>query len=401
MIFSLDRKLVSNQTNLVLYVGNDAFPIGMAQTQRQVGLSKTLTMAGFGVFVLCRSGTYPSGDDNPSPRGEFEGINYFYCSGYRYRNPNFFIRNYLKVKGCIVELISIHFLIKKNSNVKVFISTNGFFRLFVYSIFARLHRVETVLDTTEFWEYHSFSFRSISDWLYNQYSFFLVNKVICISTFLEEAIQKKKNPKDILKIPCISDFQKFEAYKGKRSMERQYFLFVASRNYLPVIQFVIDSFNAVSGSEYSLLLVCGDAGEADKANIGHYISRSRKSNHIHLFGHLKYPELIELYANSAALLIPLRDTRADIARFPQKIAEYLASGRPIVTTGFGEICHYFKDGQNAFVCADYNEDEFGAKMNEVFRNPERTEMIADAGYQTGLLNFDYRSISRRVITFLN
>ena len=53
-----------------------------------------------------------------------------------------------------------------------------------------------------------------------------------------------------------------------------------------------------------------------------------------------------MYKNATAHLIPLSNSIQDTARFPNKISEYLASAKPIITTDVGEIKHYFKDMDN-------------------------------------------------------
>ena len=57
------------------------------------------------------------------------------------------------------------------------------------------------------------------------------------------------------------------------------------------------------------------------------------------------------------LLIPLFDDVRSTARFPTKIGEYLASGRPIVTTAVGEMPRYFEDGVTAFISAPDDPQE--------------------------------------------
>ena len=47
------------------------------------------------------------------------------------------------------------------------------------------------------------------------------------------------------------------------------------------------------------------------------------------------------FFNSEALLIPLRNTIQDIARFPNKLSEYVGVSGLIITTDVGEIKDYF------------------------------------------------------------
>ena len=65
---------------------------------------------------------------------------------------------------------------------------------------------------------------------------------------------------------------------------------------------------------------------------------------------IPYVELIEIYESSLGLLIPLDpNSLADIARFSQKIAEYLSSSRPVITNNVGEIPYYFTDRKDIII----------------------------------------------------
>ena len=62
------------------------------------------------------------------------------------------------------------------------------------------------------------------------------------------------------------------------------------------------------------------------------------------------------------LLIPLDpNSLADIARFSQKIAEYVSTSRPIITSNVGEIPYYFKDKENAIIC-EYSAKSYADAM---------------------------------------
>jgi hypothetical protein len=91
------------------------------------------------------------------------------------------------------------------------------------------------------------------------------------------------------------------------------------------------------------------------------------------------------------LMIPLRDTLQDNARFPHKIGEYSASKRPILTTNFGEPKVYFKDGETALLADDYSLSSYIKKLSEVLPVKENLDKIGIGGYNVGLDNFDYKA----------
>ena len=108
-----------------------------------------------------------------------------------------------------------------------------------------------------------------------------------------------------------------------------------------------------------------------------------------VFSNIPFSELVDLYVNASALLIPLRSTKQDAARFPHKIAEYTATGNPIITTNYGEVNYYFKDGENALVADSYNTSDFAEKMNFVIENPEQAKQIGQKGKELGMNEFSH------------
>ena len=62
------------------------------------------------------------------------------------------------------------------------------------------------------------------------------------------------------------------------------------------------------------------------------------------------------YAGASALVAPLPDTERARARFPSKIADYLLSGRPVVSSRVGEVAELLRDGESAFLADPKDPD---------------------------------------------
>ena len=101
-----------------------------------------------------------------------------------------------------------------------------------------------------------------------------------------------------------------------------------------------------------------------------------------------------------ALLIPLRPTIQDEARFPHKIGEYLASGNPVIATNYGEIKYYFEDKKNMLIADDYDIKKFAAKMKYVLEFPNEAKVIGLKGKEVALENFNYKTFGAKIDNFL-
>lgn len=206
---------------------------------------------------------------------------------------------------------------------------------------------------------------------------------ICITTFLQESCKKiNKNISTILMYP-ICDYSEF-ARETKYAPDYKYVMFCGSIEYSEVVDLIVNSYEASEiKDDYKLLLVLRGSKSL--------ISKLQESHpDVIIKSDLPYNELIQHYKGASALLIPLRNTIRDIARFPNKVCEYCASESVVITTCYGEMEYLFKDGQNAFVANDFTVDEFSGALNRFGKNNDYRQ-VGQESYQLGLKKFNIDS----------
>jgi glycosyltransferase involved in cell wall biosynthesis len=381
-----------------LYVGYPGFPLGLAQVQRQLLISKGLVEHGCQVKVLSRYGIHSKDRDKKIfSKGNFEGVDYVFCSGTPYRPKQFIIRNLLKIIGFFNELrIIIQERFKYNADV-IIITSNNIRGIIYYHLLAKILGYTSVVDQVEYWSAQKNSTTKKIDSFFNdRYYGNFADKIIVISDFLLTKLKKKYPRVPVIKIPAICDFSKFQA-KTKAVNKEKYFLYCGSVNYFEVVTFILDAYAKIKSKIGLVMVVSGNKSGIEKVNS--YIAEKNIKSVV-LKSNIPYDELVSLYKNSLALLIPLRPTLQDIARFPHKLGEYTASKRPIISTQIGEVAVYFKDGENAFLSKDYNILQFSKKMQEVINSPELRENIAERSFKTGEQEFDYFKNGTKLFDFL-
>ena len=196
----------------IIYVGNPGFPKGLAQVQRQYLIAKGLSEEGCRVMILSRYGILEKESIlSVNPSGIFENIEYKFCSGLSYKPKNFFKRNLLKIKGFIIELLTIikeRFI--KKANILI-ISSNSFWGILYYTSISKILNFTSIVDQVEFWSAHNRGFyKKIDSYLNDNFYGYLSDKVIVISDFLYSKLQHSCPNKPVIKIPAICDFSKFE-----------------------------------------------------------------------------------------------------------------------------------------------------------------------------------------------
>jgi glycosyltransferase involved in cell wall biosynthesis len=379
----------------ILSVGHMEFPFGKAQVQRQLLLAKAIILEGFDVTVLCRYGIHNE-SDRIEKEGFYEGVHYVYCSGTSVRPQGCVRRNMLKFKGLLNEIRYYRKYSGNHQLAGVLVSTNRFYNILFYFLLGRIFNTITVVDNVEYWTSNKDikGLKRADKYLYDKLYYRYTDKIICISDFL---INKVRDPEKraILKIPSITDFEKFRNSNNSQLVRESYFLFCGSKAYFEVIDFVIASFEILDQNNILLILVTEKTD-----SLKDRILNSSRKDQILVMTNIAYEDLVNLYTHSTALIIPMRNTDQDKARFPHKISEYCAASRPIITDRVGEISNYFNEN-NSYLCSGYDINEFAGAMEKILAEPDQAGRIAAKSYQTGLIHFNYRSYSSALINLFN
>ena len=280
---------------------------------------------------------------------------------------------------------------KKKIDVAFYYPTNGsFLELIYYWLLSRIFGFKIIAHYVEYRSVFPHGNRWIelaADRMYDQYFMRWVDASLPISEYLIAHLKAKNFKGPMVKVPPLADFNQF---RGGNGLKGKYFFYVGTAAYLEAITFILQAFEEVKEGEWELhLLVNGNAEQM--AEFKNNVGDAQKRQKIKCFSNLSYPDLIKKYQEASALLIPLTNSIQDTARFPQKMAEYLASGNPVVTTNFGEVPYYLKDGISALISSDYQAKSFAEKMQFAIDHPIESVAIGKRGQQEGLNFFDLNS----------
>jgi glycosyltransferase involved in cell wall biosynthesis len=111
--------------------------------------------------------------------------------------------------------------------------------------------------------------------------------------------------------------------------------------------------------------------------------------------------LLESYLECAALLLPMKDEPRSFARYPTKLGEYLASGRPVVATRIGELALLLSDGKDAFLADSGSVRSFADAVLRVFEDPEHARSVGRNGRALAEQKLDYRRHSGTLSEFFS
>jgi glycosyltransferase involved in cell wall biosynthesis len=226
------------------------------------------------------------------------------------------------------------------------------------------------------------------------FAFSVCKKTVCISSYLVERAKYYNKHIAVYKLPALTKFDDFKdqgLILDKIENRHTKFLFCGNTGYLEVIWLIIHSYEnfcLLKPLENVKLVLILHGNEMIIRKLSQYINKSKYS--IKLLSSLTESELFEQYDQATVLLAPLRPTIQDNARFPQKIAEYTAMSKPIITTNVGDIELYFDSNESAIFMGEFSIEELSQKMIFSVENKEKIRLIGMKGNIAGRKFFNYK-----------
>jgi glycosyltransferase involved in cell wall biosynthesis len=385
-----------------LHVGFSGFPDTSASVQRVLLTFKGLQQLGEHPLVINKISHYPIGQFNNT--GKYEGIPYVYSPALNYKPTSFIKRNINKLSGYFGEL---YFFFKKRKQIKTLILYSTYFAEYpYYFLLSKLLGCKILIQHVEMFSsmaYRKSFFTKKNDQLIEKYIGKCCNGVIAISDVLVKEA-KASNPKaNVIKIPAMCDFNGMKNIPAIID-SAPFLMYCGSIGYIEVIEFIVSVYEKLVAKNFyqgNLLLVISGQHPTNWDILHKLINALSCKSSIIIKSNIPRIELITDYATADMLLIPLRKTIQDEARFPHKIGEYTASKRPIVTTNVGEINNYFKDGESAIVVQEYSVEAYVEKIGKYALSLEQLTNMGQKGYEIGLANFDYVAQAKQLQQFIS
>ncbi len=355
-------------------------------------MGKLLAAYGFDVYVL--SGVFYSSGETPEIKasGEYDTLRFYIPSSFP--KPNSVIKT---IQSHLTTMFnSAKFIVglaKQYDEVYLIYEQTHVFALLLYKITSLLYGIPLILNIEEWYLAHKLKAKRqvIKNFIYCSIAPRISHGCICISEFLRNKVGGMNREIRIYKLPAIADFSRIANIPVPSkdvTNNRATFVYCAGIVYKEVIDLILDAFiQLIDRDEHKctlILILHGDKNEIQKLERNYYAYR----HSISFLSDLPYPELIQWYKSATALLIPLRPTTQDEARFPHKIAEYTATAKPIITTWHGEIKVYFQNRENALIMKNYSKEALIEEMKFVIDHPQEASRIGQRGYSLGKEVFD-------------
>ena len=303
----------------------------------------------------------------------------------------------LYLLSIVVEPFVLLKLNKRQHIDVIHVYTERIFVYITYFIIARIIGAKLVYSYVEdrsTFEYSSKfkrGLQSFADWIAAKCS----DGVIPISDYLKNKALRLNTKLKCIKIPPICDFNQFHKMPVRCIIDGKYLLYCGSTSYIEVAEFIAKSFydSKISKSRKLVLVLSGNDKKKNEIK--------RKYPNVIVLSNLPYLDLISSFTFAEALFIPLRNIDSEIARFPNKVCEYIASHGLIISTNYGEIANYFKHQENALLCDNYKTKEMTTLLDNIADGMFNLNEIKDNAYSIGIKHFDLYSYKDSINEFLS
>jgi len=294
-----------------------------------------------------------------------------------------------KIKALYINIRELKQYIDNNSapNDIVFLYSDGFI-IGLLPIFLGGKR-KYVRELCEI-PYYSQKINSrINRWIYLHYFFRLYDGIVAISASLERIAYKyKKSSCKVIKVPILVDFSKYG--KDRTENEESNVIFHSGSHTEAKDGFfgMIKSIGLVK-EKYGMNIDFYCTGNEPEINeYDKLVENYKLRENIHYLGYISEKELLFWQKRSKLFIINKYDTFQNRYCFATKLGEYLAMGKPVITTNIGEIVYYLINGENAIIVQPNKPDSIAKSIAEVFNDTDQYAKIGHNGRLLAKEKFD-------------
>ncbi len=381
-------------------------PNGMAATNRIKNYARALKFASVDckILIFTRTEIYGKVPKNIEYTGFVDGIPYEYIGGTPLRGKNVLIRlfNDWKDRRKTIEYLKGN--LKAADIVFSYAGTDINFMLKVIGIVHK-KKAKFVRELCEIPFYGDVSLKARLGYKKATERLFpLCDGFIAISEGLVELANKFKSTNcKVLKVPTLVDSSFFLIKDRSYEQEIPYIFHAGTfTEQKDGILGMLEAFaKALPYINKPLKYVM--AGDIESSpcrhKINELINRYHLQDKVDFVGYLD-TEQIKNYLEKASLVVLNKyKTAQNYYGFSNKLSEYLAAGKAVITTNWGEAPLWLKDRESAYIVEPENVDALSNAIVEAINDDEERKKIALQGKEICKEYFDYHVYGESMLKF--
>lgn len=383
----------------IIIMTSEAFPYGMAGTNRIISLVKGFISNGVQCEVISFYKYAISGADTPNPsEGNFEGVKFRNVFNSQYKSPYLAVRQFHEItKPILVLLAGLRSVGRKNVIIYYAEKTWPAVSL---KIITFIRRAILLREETEHPEIRTVGKGVIGKFFYKYLHYRLFDGLFVITQNLADYFRGTLNyRKPILIVPMLVDIERFSGINGEDSQSIVFSGELDDRK--EGVTTIIKAFSLISNRYPELRLdLFGTA--PDKSQEFHFLSlvETLKLGHrVTFHGYKNRTFLTDALCKARMFVFSRPPSLQAHFGFSTKLGEYLATGKPVIVSQVGEINRYLRDNIDTFFCQP-DPESISGKIIEIQENYPRALEIGSEGRKTAMLCFNNKTESARILEFL-
>lgn len=225
----------------------------------------------------------------------------------------------------------------------------------------------------------------------------LVHGIVVISSRLEAkfaALTTGRVP--IVLIPVTVDLNQYRA-SVDAFHDPVRILYAGSFGEKDDVENLIAAFERVRSKGLRVVLWLTGKGMAARMKIVEKrIADSRYRDDMHYLGYLKDDEYFRVLCECDIPCMIRTDSDYSNSGFPFKLGEYLATGRPVIASGVGDVSKYLRDKQTAVLIPPESAERMADAIEYLVADPMNAMKIGRKGRSVAIDELDYRSAWSRL-----
>jgi len=384
----------------VLIVTSEAFPYGMAGTNRVISLAKGFISNTTSAEVV----TYFKYDDKDSNRvnpasGIFEDIEYRNIFATSKKHSCRFIR--LIHEYCKPIKVFLYSYGRIRSDTLVLYYGDKTWPAVFLKIAARMRKTLLIKEETEHPKVRSRQRRGISRYVYSMIHYRIFDAVLVITDQLYNFFRSGlKYTKPILVVPMIVDVDRFA---NESPFYSSSIVFSGELNDKKEgLSSLIRAYSLVASKYPSLKLeLYGSANNSDQIElIKRLITDLNLEDKVLLHGYRTRDEMTGILMEAKLFVFSRPPSLQATYGFSTKLGEYLATGRPVVVTEVGEINMFLNDRENAYICLP-EASSIAAKIVEILDNYDNAKKVGEKGRETAFRYFNNKIETKKILEYFD
>lgn len=387
----------------ITIVTTEAFPVGLAASNRIMSYAKGFIENGCKVTILCMMASEdPEKVYNSDSSGILNGIRYKYTCGTTIRSKHFIIRRFSNLLGILSACL--HLLKDRrlsNDDAIIYYSSSTSRALMIY-IISRLKKIKFIKEESELPVGYFNDMSWFQKFCFLKIHHILFDGIMVISKKLERYFKEERNLKiPVVIIPMTVDFRRFDI--AINDIPKRYIAYCGSlNNEKDGVDILLKAF-ALLVSEYKdmmLYLIGESASEKEGTMYKTIIADSGLEDKVLITGRVSRDEVPDLLCRASILAMARPGSLQAEGGFPTKLGEYLATGNPVIATKVGEIPEYFTDGKDIFLAEPGNIQSLYEKMKLVLSDYSMAKKIGANGRFAAEKYFNPIVQAQKIINFI-